>query len=200
LTLRFRPTVWPGEPVPVPGVLKVSKVGRDGQWLLPNLWNPDNAFDPAGGLVEVPAEVYLRQFRDTPIDDLDALAQLCELGMIRPLGSRPYQDLPPADDLQWHAMIVRFSVEAGFDWRGDEAERERISERHRAEMASPVHAAEVALRVRLMHRATDRGLAKLHRRGRCGAAGLPCPRRGRGHRRGRRRVGARAQRAGYQPV
>jgi hypothetical protein len=161
LTLRFRPMVWPGVPVPIPGVLKVSEVGRDGQWLLPNLWDPDNVFDLAGGLVEVPPEVYLRQFRDTPIDDFDALAQLCKLGMIRPLGPRPYQDLPPADDAQWHAMIARFSVEAGFDWRGDEAEREQISKRHRAEMVSPVHAAEVALRVRLMQRATDHLLAYL---------------------------------------
>lgn len=161
MTLRFRPMVWPGEPLPVPGVLKVSEVGRDGQWLLPDVWNPDHVVDPAGGLVEVPPEVYLRQFRDTPINDLDALAQLCELGMIRPLGPRPYQDLPPADDTQWQTMIARFSVEAGFDWRGDEAEREQISQRHRAEMVSPVHAAEVALRVRLMRRATDHLLAYL---------------------------------------
>jgi hypothetical protein len=153
--------VWPGQPVPVPHVLKVSEVRRDGQWLLPNLWDPDNVFGAGGGLVEAPPEVYLRQFRDTPINDLDALAELCKLGMIRPLGPRPYQELPPADNAQWQAMIARFSVEAGFDWHGDEDEREQISERHKAEMVSPVHAAEVALRVRLMQRTTDHLLAYL---------------------------------------
>jgi hypothetical protein len=98
---------------------------------------------------------------DTPIDDLDALAELCKLGMIRPLGPRPYQELPPANDEQWHVMIARFSFEAGFDWSGDEGEREKVSERHRSEMISPMHAAEVALRVRLMYRATDHFLAYL---------------------------------------
>jgi len=140
-------------------VLKVSEVGRDGQWLLPNVHAWDNVFGPDSGLVEAPAELYLREFRDTPVDDLDALAELCKLGMICPLS--PYSDLPPPNDEQWRTMIVRFAHETGYDWRGDEEEREEVARRHLAEGVSPVHAAEVALRVRLMHRVTNHLLAHL---------------------------------------
>jgi hypothetical protein len=142
-------------------VLKVSEVGRDGQWLLPNVFASDNVFGPDGGLVEVPSEVYLRQFRDTPVDDLDALAKLCRLGMIRDFGPHSYVDLPPTTTEQWEFMVGRFSVEVGLEWRGGEAEREKVWNRHRSDGIFPVHAVEVALRVRLMQRATNHLLAYL---------------------------------------
>jgi len=155
LALRFRPTVWPGSPVPVPRVPVVRDVQRDGPWLL--LVCP-----PGYEYVEVPPEVYLRQFRDTPVDDLDALAELCKLGeMTRSF--RPYADLEPKDDEQWRTMIARFSFKTGFYWSGDEEERDEVWRRHfdAALGFRPVHAAEVALRVRLMRRATDHSLAYL---------------------------------------
>jgi hypothetical protein len=147
--------------VPVPRVLKVSEVGREGQWLLPNVFDSHNVFDPGGGLVDVPPEVYLRQFRDTRIDDLDALTELCMLGMIRAFGPQPYPDLPPTTNEQWEFMVGRFGVEIGLEWRGGEGEREEVWGRHPSDGIFPVHAVEVALRVRLMQRATDHFLAYL---------------------------------------
>jgi hypothetical protein len=142
--------------VPVPRVPVVRDVRRDGAWLLPE--GP-----PGYEYVEVPPELYLRQFRDTPIDDLDALAELCKLGEMMPFGRLPYADLLPKDNWQWQTMIARFSVETGFYWGGDEEERDEVSRRHLDASRSlhPVHAAEVALRVRLMRRATNHFLAYL---------------------------------------
>jgi hypothetical protein len=148
--------VWPGEPVPVPRISEIREVGLDGWWLLPDVFNP------LAGMVEVPAEVYLRQFRDTPADDLDALAELCKLGLIRPLGPHPYDDLPVGTDEQWMMAIsdltYRLWPRLRPDeprWDGSEREREEIQHRHLSELVSPVHAAEVAYRVRAMQRTTD---------------------------------------------
>jgi hypothetical protein len=142
--------------VPVPRVPVVRDVQRDGAWLL--LVGP-----PGYEYVEVPPEVYLRQFRDTPVDDLDALAELCKLGGMTPFGARPYADLEPKDDRQWQTTIARFSIETGFFWGGEEEERDEVYGRHldASQSLDPVHAAEVALRVRLMRRATDHFLAYL---------------------------------------
>ena len=66
MTLRFRPTVWPGVPVPAPPVLRVHRVERDGQWLLPKL-----DMSRPSVLAYLPPEVYLRQFRETPAHEVD---------------------------------------------------------------------------------------------------------------------------------
>ena len=59
-------------------VYKIPEVERDGEWLLLHL---------SSEWVQAPQEVYLRQFRDTPVDDLDALMELCKLGLIRSLNT-----------------------------------------------------------------------------------------------------------------
>jgi hypothetical protein len=157
LALRFRPTVWPGEPVPVPRVLAIHDVQRDGAWLL-LLPTPRYEY------VEVPPEVYLRQFRDTPLDDLDALAELCKLGLIRPLSpARPYSDLPIDSDTLWARSLAIHTAPhwpGHAPWYGDEEQRQEVEERHPARLI-PVHAAEVAVRVRMMQRATNHLLAYL---------------------------------------
>jgi hypothetical protein len=157
LALRFRPTVWPGSPVPVPRVLAIREVRRDGAWLL---LLPSQRYE----YVEVPPEVYLRQFRDTPLDDLDALAELCKLGLIRPLSpAPPYSDLPIHSDALWARSLAVLTAplwSGHAHWYGDEKQREEVEERHRRDLI-PVHAAEVALRVRIMQRATNHLLAHL---------------------------------------
>lgn len=153
MVLRFRPTVWPGAPVPIPLVTEVTEVKRENQWLLLRL----------GDMIEVPPEVYLRQFRDTAAGDLDALAALCRLGLIRPLSAyQPYRDLPIVTDAVWVQGLADAETKLWPDqphWYGEEAERREVEHRHRAEYA--VHAAEVAWRVRAVQRATDHLLAHL---------------------------------------
>jgi hypothetical protein len=158
MTLRFRPTVWPGQPVPVPLVPKVHEVRRDGWWLLLDT-------DVLSGtvLVEAPPEVYLREFRDTPADDLDALAELCKLGELVPFFA-PYRDLPIRTDEAWARSLIDLERTLWPDrpwWAGDEREREEVSERHHSAGVFPIHAAEVALRVRAMQRTTNHLLAYL---------------------------------------
>ena len=158
MSLRFRPTVWPGQPVPVPPVLQIREVERDGQWLLPvnDWWGPTV-------LVDAPPEIYLRQFRDTPADDLDALAELCKLGPIGPEFD-PYSDLPIKSDEQWkHSLAVLETTlwPGQSHWYGSEEEREKVAERHPGRSFYLVHAAEVAWRVRAMQRTTNHLLAYL---------------------------------------
>jgi hypothetical protein len=154
LALRFRPTVWPGAPVPIPLVSTVPEVRRDGRWLL---------LDLGGEMAEAPPEVYLRQFRDTPADDLDALVELCKLGWIRPLSAyQPYSDLPIVTDEQWERALADVDVKlwpGQPHWYGNEAERSEVERRSHSGFA--VHAAEAALRVRVVQRATDHLLAHL---------------------------------------
>jgi hypothetical protein len=165
LALRVRPTVWPGVPVPVPPVLQVHGVERDGSWFLPNL-------DPSRPtvLAYLPPEVYLRQFQDTPADDLDALVELCKLGWIVLLHQPPYSDLPVSGDEEtarqvWQKSLAELETmlwPGQPRWVGNEAERSEIRKRHRSfELGPPVHAAEVAWRVRAMQRTTNHLLAYL---------------------------------------
>jgi hypothetical protein len=136
-------------------------VERDGQWLLPNL----DVSRPTV-LAYLPPEVYLRQFRDTPANDLDALTELCKLGWIVPLAAHPYSDLPIKGDEQWKWSLVDLEKTlwpGQPHWYGDEAERTEIFARYisDADLGSPVHAAEVAWRVRAVQRATNHLLAYL---------------------------------------
>jgi hypothetical protein len=153
MAVRFRTTVWPGTPVPVPLVSSVTQVERDGQWLLLRL----------GDMVEPPPELHLREFHGTPAGDLDALAELCKLGFIRPLSAyQPYRDLPLVTNDVWVRALHDVESKLWPDqpsWLGQEAERHDIEGRHHSGHA--VHAAEVALRVRIVQRATDHLLAHL---------------------------------------
>ena len=116
-------------------------------------------------MVEVPPEIYLRQFRDTPASDLDALAELCQLGFIRTLNkAQPYSDLPISTDEQWKELLADIATlwPGQMGWYGEERERNEVWGRHRDKgLAFPVHAAEAALRVRLVQRATHHLLAHL---------------------------------------
>jgi hypothetical protein len=153
LDLRFRPTVWPGEPLPVPRIT-TTKVHRDGPWLVHHL---------GFGLADVPPEVYLREFWDTPVGDLDALVELCSLGMIRGAGAADaYRDLPIYASEQWAHTLADISrlLPKDAHWHGDEAERDQVWTNV---SGVPVHAAEVAIRVRAVQRATDHLIAYRNR-------------------------------------
>jgi hypothetical protein len=86
-----------------PPVLKPDKVERDGAWLL---------FEPStNSPAEVAQEIYLREFGDTDPRDLDSLAELCSVGMIRRIGlSEPARDLPTPEAAWQYAMDVTAKV------------------------------------------------------------------------------------------
>jgi hypothetical protein len=109
--------------VPEPRISAIGDVTRIGMWLFPDLRDPERM------VVEVPTEVYLRQFRDTPADDLDALTELCKLGLIRSLNTaKRYHDLPIDTDEQWEHVLddlYRFWPGIG-GWYGDEKERDEV--------------------------------------------------------------------------
>ena len=128
-----------------------SKVHRLGHWLF-----------YAGDLdvADVPPELHLREFRDTPAGDLDALAELCSLGLIRTFDTtEPYRDLPLSTSGQWTRMLTDIWRLLPTDayWGGDETERNKVSAPGLS--GFPVHAAEVAIRVRHVQRATDHLIA-----------------------------------------
>ena len=144
----------------MPPVLQIGEVERDGRWLLPL---PVNEFWGPTVLVDAPPEAYLRQFRDTPADDLDALTELCKLGEIRPMLD-PYPDLPIKSDEQWQRSLVDLQTTLWPGqplWPGDEDKREDVAARHPGHGVYLVHAAEVAWRVRAMQRTTNHLLAYL---------------------------------------
>jgi hypothetical protein len=153
LSLRLRPTVWPPQPVPVPRVLKPDRVDRDGAWLL---------FDTsASSLAEVPPEVYLREFRDTDPRDLDGLAELCSLGIIREVSlAEPARDLPVPEGAWQYAMdrmSTAYDLPSCTDIAGERRGRHQEDPQHRF----PIHAAEVAYRVDRVKNCADHVLAYL---------------------------------------
>jgi hypothetical protein len=136
--------------VPVPRVTGIPDVRRHKDWFL---------LDLRGDMVDVPPEVYLREFRDTPAGDLDALAALCSLGLIRTLNTAAaYRDLPLWTSEQWHGALADISrlLPEDAHWYGDEAERHEV---WKGQHGFPVHPAEVAIRVRCVQRATDHLIA-----------------------------------------
>jgi hypothetical protein len=117
-----------------------------------------------GEWVEAPTEMYLREFRDTPTGDLEALADFSRLGMVRTTVNTPqeaYRDLPISDPDQWQRALFDVSGLLPDDpewwWRGDEFDRAQVWKDHIGYF--PVHAAEVAIRVRCVQRATDHLIA-----------------------------------------
>jgi hypothetical protein len=150
--------------VPVPSLWGIHHVERDGKWFLPYLAPAPRS------LVKAPDELYLRAFRDTPAGDLDALAKLLALGLVRDLYDR-YEDLPiggpdeAARDSSWRRSLAVLEHElwpGQRGWYGDEAEREQVAAAgpwSYPDRCPPVHAAEVALRVRAMQRTTSHLLA-----------------------------------------
>ncbi|WP_285783264.1 hypothetical protein [Microbispora sp. NBRC 16548] len=66
---RFRPTLWPGVVIPLPLLQPRPDVEVDGDWIV---W-------PIGGgrhgePAELPADFYLRELAELPVDDLEAAA------------------------------------------------------------------------------------------------------------------------------
>jgi hypothetical protein len=152
LTLRFRPTVWPGQPVPVPRVPR-APIHRDEGWLLFDTSQEDYVY--------APPEVYLREFRDTDPRDLDALAELCSLGMIRQRSlDDPARDLPVPEGA-WQYAMNTLSEAFGLPPCADiEAERRDRHQRDSLHLF-PVHATEVAYRVLRVKQCTEHLLAYL---------------------------------------
>jgi hypothetical protein len=111
-------------------------------------------FLDTGAYVDVPSEVYLREFRDTAPGDVDQLARLCSLGVIRPV----FGYKSAFDDLPWTTKQSERELEAVAEelglplWSGDEAERREVWERGQS---WPVHVTEVAPRVRYVQRCTE---------------------------------------------
>ncbi|WP_328723525.1 hypothetical protein OHT52_31160 [Streptomyces sp. NBC_00247] len=67
---RFRPTLWPGAPVPAPPLEPVPGVRVDGDWILWDLRDPRAVRESAA----LPDDFYLRELMELDPDDLPTLA------------------------------------------------------------------------------------------------------------------------------
>jgi hypothetical protein len=115
-------------------------------------------------LADVPPEVYLREFADTDPSDLDSLARLCSIGIVRTLDfSPPNRDLElpggGGKNTPWQYTMETISKIYGLPCPDDiEAERQPRLDAdlwHRF----PIHAAEVAYRVLMVRQCTEHVLA-----------------------------------------
>ncbi len=68
---RFRPTLWPGTPVPTPELMPLRGARADGEWIV---WTPQ--VRSRSHTVPVPEDFYLREFMEVDPEDLDAVAAL----------------------------------------------------------------------------------------------------------------------------
>ncbi len=68
---RFRPTLWPGNPVPTPQLRPVPGARADGEWIV---WEPHLRSE--GQTVPLPEDFYLRELMELDPADLDAVAAL----------------------------------------------------------------------------------------------------------------------------
>ncbi|MBQ0850197.1 hypothetical protein J8N05_18535 [Streptomyces sp. BH-SS-21] len=68
---RFRPTLWPGTPVPAPELMPLRGARADGEWIV---WTPQ--IPSRSHTVSVPEDFYLREFMEVDPEDLDAVAAL----------------------------------------------------------------------------------------------------------------------------
>lgn len=68
---RFRPTLWPGTPVPAPELRPVPGARADGGWIV---WEPQSRSERV--TVALPEDFYLREFMELDAADLDAVAAL----------------------------------------------------------------------------------------------------------------------------
>ncbi|MGW2203223.1 hypothetical protein [Streptomyces sp. NPDC001774] len=68
---RFRPTLWPGTPVPAPELAPLHEARAEGEWIV---WAP--RLRSRSGTVCVPEDFYLREFMELNATDLDAVAAL----------------------------------------------------------------------------------------------------------------------------
>ncbi|MGQ4388869.1 hypothetical protein [Streptomyces sp. SAS_270] len=68
---RFRPTLWPGTPVPTPELMPLDGARADGEWIV---WTPQ--IRSRSRTVPVPEDFYLREFMEVDPEDLDAVAAL----------------------------------------------------------------------------------------------------------------------------
>ncbi|MFC8014888.1 hypothetical protein [Streptomyces cinereoruber] len=66
---RFRPTLWPGTPVPAPELTPLAGARVEGDWIVWDIQRPDRG--PSGPL---PEDFYLRELMDLDLDDMDTVA------------------------------------------------------------------------------------------------------------------------------
>jgi hypothetical protein len=139
--------------VPVPRIPAVDKVSHEDGWLV--LDRPSDSY------VDVPSEVYLREFRDTDPADIDQLARLCSLGLICPLTDPPFfHDLEwgttgPVPRL-WSSWLGALAVQLDLPREPRELELEKG---WRRSAGKAVHVTEVAVRVWFVQRCTEHLLA-----------------------------------------
>lgn len=136
MTLRFRPTVWPGQPVPPPPVprcpMKIS-----GDWLVENL--------ATCAVVEMPVEIYAREFGEVDLSDAAAVVRLAELGRPAPMTAwQRHHDVGATSADQYSSLVGRFAAGRGLPFR----DVEQIN-------SGRYHVAEVAFRVWLVQCCTD---------------------------------------------
>lgn len=66
---RFRPTLWPGTPVPTPELTPLVGARVEGEWIV---WDPQDPVRPASG--PLPDDFYLRELMDLDAEDMETVA------------------------------------------------------------------------------------------------------------------------------
>ncbi|CAM5553165.1 hypothetical protein SBADM41S_11258 [Streptomyces badius] len=69
---RFRPTLWPGIPVPAPELSPLADARTEDGWIV---WTPQ-VRSPGERTVPLPEDFYLREFMELDLADLDAVAAM----------------------------------------------------------------------------------------------------------------------------
>lgn len=69
---RFRPTLWPGTPVPAPALSPLASARAEGEWIV---WSPQ-VRSPGDGTMALPEDFYLREFMELDPTNLDAVAAM----------------------------------------------------------------------------------------------------------------------------
>lgn len=68
---RFRPTLWPGTPVPTPEMAPVAGARADGEWIV---WDPGGPLSFEGDKARLPEDFYLRELMAVNPGDLATVA------------------------------------------------------------------------------------------------------------------------------
>jgi hypothetical protein len=104
----------------------------------------------------VPSEVYLREFKDTDVSDLESLAELCRVGVIRaPDFTPPERDLELPGIQVWQYTMSKIAAAYNLPCPADiDAERMARFDGD-SSRRFPIHAAEAIYRVLMVQQCTE---------------------------------------------
>ncbi|MGW5348343.1 hypothetical protein [Streptomyces sp. NPDC004050] len=104
---RFRPTLWPGTPVPTPSLSPLTDARTEDGWIV---WTPQLR-RPGDGSAALPEDFYLREFMELDATDLDAIAAM--MSAYGHLGGRVGSLSLDVEDHEYFTALVDAHPERG---------------------------------------------------------------------------------------